>query len=812
MNVSLNWLNDHLDLSHMSLQEMDDLLTFAGVEVEGISQKGVPSDLVVVAQVKSAEQHPDADRLKVCMVDAGEDELRQIVCGAQNYSVGDKVPCALPGADLGGGFVIKEGKLRGVESKGMLCGADEIGMVAEEDGLMILSQDLKIGQPLQEIFDTDTIIEVEVTPNRPDLLSHTGMARELGALAGIERKELSVEGCKPFTPGSEPETASCEGMIKLSAADSCPFYTAVKISGVKVAESPVWLKTKLEAIGLRPINNVVDITNYALHELGHPLHAFDASKVDGALDIRMANDGEVFKALDEADYKLTEEDVVISDASGKALALGGIMGGFDSGVTDSTTDVILESAYFTPSNIRRSSRRLILSSDSSYRFERGTDSQAVLTSSAFAAHLIAAIAGGAIEGPTAVAGEAPQLTGEVELDEARLNQLMGDSISLEDAQGILTSLGLDKLDGALWSIPSYRLDLHRHIDLVEEIARVHGLDNVPSRFTGTFAHESEVDALYDYQMTLRHELAALGFYETQTIKLIAETSTDTTTAQMDTALPLRSLQDGDVIRVALPLSEDHAIMRPSLTPGLVATAARNIRQGVKSLRFFEIGRQFRNAGGGKAKDIESDSLALLMGGERRPATWSVKSGCQGQIDAFDVKAVVSAILPGKEIQLSPRARDGFILAADIQCDGKPVGVFAQLSPAKCRELGSDTPIYLVELDVKKCQQLCTGVSQVDELPQFPGSSRDAAMEAPIDLANADIEKVIKKHNEMLLVSSACFDLFTDPSGEKMAADKKSIAYTFHYRSAERTLKAKEVDQAHQKLLDQLTKVLPITFR
>ncbi|MCP5537386.1 MAG: phenylalanine--tRNA ligase subunit beta [Akkermansiaceae bacterium] len=803
MNVSLNWLNDHLDLSHMSLQEMDDLLTFAGVEVEAIHQKGVPSDRIVVAQVKSAEQHPDADKLKVCMVDAGEGELRQIVCGAQNYAVGDKVPCALPGADLGGGFVIKEGKLRGVESRGMLCGADEIGMVSEVDGLMILSQDLEIGKPLQQVFDTDTIIEVEVTPNRPDLLSHTGIARELAALAGIERKHHAI---------TEPDTASGEGVVQLSAPDSCPFYTAVKISGVTVAESPVWLKTKLEAIGLRPINNIVDITNYALHELGHPLHAFDAAKVDGALDIRMAADGEIFKALDEADYTLTSDDVVISDASGHALALGGIMGGLDSGVTETTTDIILESAYFTPAKIRRSSRRLLLSSDSSYRFERGSDPQQVLPSSAFAAKLIVELAGGKIEGPTALAGEAPQLTGEVALDEAKLNQLMGGSISLADAQGILTRLGLEQLGGNLWSIPSYRLDLHRHIDLVEEIARVHGLDNVPSRFSGTFAHESEIDAAYDYQMCVRNKLVALGFYETQTIKLIAASSPDLMTAQMDTALPLRPLQDGDVIRVALPLSEDHAIMRPSLTPGLVATAARNIRQGAKSLRLFEIGRQFRNVGGGKANDLEADSLAMLLGGERRPATWSVRSGCQGRIDAFDVKAAIAALLPTRDIQFTPRDREGFIIAADVQCDGKPIGVFAQLSPAKCRDLGSDSPIYLVELDVKKCQQLGTGAVQVDGLPQFPGSSRDAAMVAPIDLANAEIEKVVKKHNEMLLVSSACFDLFTDPTGEKMPVDKKSIAYTFHYRSPDRTLKANEVDQAHQKLLDKLSQALPITFR
>lgn len=800
MNVSLNWLNDHLDLSSMSLQEIDDLLTFAGVEVEGIAQKGVPSDQIVVAQVKSAEPHPDADRLKVCQVDAGEAELRQIVCGASNYKVGDKVPCALPGADLGGGFVIKEGKLRGVASMGMLCAAGEIGLVDEVDGLMILPADMEVGKPLQEIFDADTIIEVEVTPNRPDLLSHTGMARELSALAGLARKPLDL----PVAA-----TVACEHVVKISAADACPFYSAVKISGVTVADSPAWLQTKLEAIGLRPINNIVDITNYVLHELGHPLHAFDDSKISVPIDIRHATEGETFNALDEVEYTLTSEDVVISDASGAALALGGVMGGIDSGVSEATTDIILESAYFTPSNIRRTSRRLNLSSDSSYRFERGTDPQAVLAASAFAAKLITEIAGGSVENETCTAGNAPQLNSDVALDPAKLDQLMGGSISLEDAQDILTRLGLEKLDGNLWRVPSYRLDLHRHIDLVEEIARVHGLEKVPSRFTGTYVHESDVDTAYDYQMGLRRSLSALGFHETQTIKLIAETSPDATVAQMDTALPLRPLQDGDVIRVALPLSEDHAIMRPSLTPGLVATAARNIRQGVKSLLFFELGRQFRNVGGGKAKDLEADSLAMLLGGENKPATWSNKPSA---IDAFDVKATIAALLPNREIQFTRRDRDGFIIAADVQCDGKPIGVFAQLSPGKCRELGSDSPIYLVELDVKKCQQLGTVGVQVDELAQFPGSSRDAAMLAPVELSNADIEKVIKKHNEMLLVSSTCFDLFRDATGEKLPADKKSIAYTFHYRSPERTLKAKEVDQAHQKLLDQLAKALPITYR
>ena len=801
MNVSLNWLQERLDLSNYSIDQLDDLLTFAGVEVEGIQQNGLSTKLVVVAQIKEAAQHPDADRLKVCQVDAGEGSLRQIVCGAQNYSVGDKVPCALPGADLGGGFVIKDGKLRGVESKGMLCGAGEIGQVDKEDGLMILPEDVVIGTPLIEMFESDTIIEVEITPNRPDLLSHTGMARELSALTGIERKLHTY----PII-----DSAEALDFIEIQSPQQCPFYSAIKISNVSVAESPVWLKTKLEAIGLRPVNNIVDITNYVLHELGHPLHAFDAAKVEGNLVIRNAQDGEKFTALTGDDYTLISEDLLISDAAGKALALAGIMGGADSGVSNNTTDVILESAYFTPSFIRRSSRRTALTSDSSYRFERGSDPQNAVTAASYAAKLILEIAGGSVDGKQLIAGEPPVLVKPVKLDTVKLEQLMGDSISLERSKGILTSLGLTEGADDLWEIPHFRLDLGRHIDLVEEIARVHGLENVNSRFTSIYVAESDTDKAYDYQLDTKKILAARGFYETQTMKLIAENSTDNTIAKLADALPLRPLMEGDLIRVKLPLSEDHAIMRPSLVSGLVATAARNIRQGAKSLRFFEMGKQFRNAGGGKAKDLEAESLAILMSGESAPLNWA---NTEPQIaDLFDLKSIISSLLPNAVIQLKPRAREGFILAADVIADGKPLGVFAQLSPGRCRELDSTTPIYVAELDLKKLQQLSTASHKVDELPQFPGSSRDAAMEAPLSLSNAEIEQAIKKHNESLLVSFHCFDVFSDASGEKLAADKKSVGYSFLYRSDAKTLKAKEVDGAHQKLLAQLQSKLPISFR
>lgn len=801
MNVSLNWLQTHLDLSKHSIQELDDLLTFAGVEVEGIEQRGLSTELVVVAQIKEATQHPDADRLKVCQVDAGEGALRQIVCGAQNYKVGDKVPCALPGADLGGGFVIKEGKLRGVESRGMLCGASEIGLVDEEDGLMILPEDAVIGTKLIEMFDADTLIEVEITPNRPDLLSHTGMARELSALTHLPRKKLQIQ---PITT-----TAATAEDITLSKPELCPFYTATRISGITVKESPAWLQERLDAIGLRPINNIVDITNYVLHELGHPLHAFDATKVSGALDIRSAKDGEAFSALTGEEVTLSTEDLLISDAAGNPLALAGIMGGLDSGVTDTTTDIILEAAYFNPSSTRRTSRKTAISSDSSYRFERGSDPQQVASSAALAIQLIQELAGGTVEA-TKCAGSAPILTQPVQLDIPRLEQLMGGNISLDQAKAILSQLGLEEMDDNFWNIPSYRLDLTRHIDLVEEIARVHGLDNIKPRLQGTFADESAQDHSYDFQLKVKRQLAARGFFEAQTIKLISEHNVDQTVAQLKDALPLRPLIDGDLISVALPLSQDHAIMRPSLVPGLVAVAARNLAKGARSLRFFEIGRQFRNAGGGKAKDLEADSLALLLSGENAPKNWAhTKPSIQ---DFFDLKGSIAALLPRATVQLKPREREGFVLGADLLADGKPIGVVAQLSPSRCREINSPHPIYVAEIDMAKMQHLCSADYKFEELPQFPGSSRDAAIEAPIELSNADIEQALKKHNESLLIEFQCNDIFTDPTAQKIAANKKSMTYSFLYRSPDKTLKAKQVDEAHQKLLDALKTKLDISYR
>ncbi len=790
MQVSLSWLSTHLDLSSYTVPQLSDLLTFAGVEVEGIEERGVTTDKVVAAQIESFVQHPNADKLSVCQVNDGTG-TRQIVCGAKNFKAGDKVPLALPGAVLPGGFTIKEGKLRDVASLGMMCSGKELGLGDDHAGLLIMSPDSPVGTPFNQLNPADVLFDLEITPNRPDLLSHLGLARELSALTGIPLKgQRDYAAAKTKTAGSD---------IKLEAADACPLYTARLIKGVKVGPSPEWLRRRLESIGLRPINSIVDITNYVMMEMGQSLHCFDLDKLSGSIVVRNASEGEQMLALDGQTYTLLADDLVIADQK-RAVAIAGVMGGEETGVTEATTNVLLEAAWFTPSNIRRTSRRLGLSSDSSYRFERGIDPQQVQGASEFATKLILEIAGGTADDVLLVAGETPVLTSEITLDDDRARKLLGTpDLSSDEIRSILTKLGLT-LENGRWTVPSYRADLQRPVDLIEEIARVIGLDRVPSKMTAVAVPSDATDRAYDFAMTIRQALVNRGCFEAQTLRLVAD-------AQL-----ADTLGGGTGVAVKNPLSEDHTTLRPSIIPGLIATAALNIRQGADRLRFFELGRVFLKLPNGGSR--EEERLAILISGPVSPSSWHARTP-----QAADIHELMGIIqnLPGlSRVSIEPKAVKespaNFLLTSELRAGNRNLGWIAQLHPSRARDISARHPVYVAELLLSALRQGSTGPAKFEELPRFPGMTRDVAMEVPADLPHAKVSAFFASQKEPLFIASEVFDVFTDPSGQKIAKDRKSIAWTLTYRSPEKTLETAEVDAAHQRILAALEKALPATVR
>jgi phenylalanyl-tRNA synthetase beta chain len=800
MQVSLSWLSQHLDLTGYTTAQLSDLLTFAGIEVEGIEEKGVASDKVVIAQIKEFSQHPDADKLSVCQVDDGSGSLRQIVCGAKNFKAGDKVPLALPGAVLPGGFAIKEGKLRGVVSAGMLCSGKELGIGEDTGGLLILDPSLPVGKPFKEVVEADTLFDLEITPNRPDLLSHLGLARELAALTGLPLKGGKDHG----TPTSKARAAK-ETEVALKATDGCPYYTARIIKGVKVGPSPDWLKARLESIGLRPINNIVDITNFVLMEMGQPLHAFDLAKLQGGIIVRRANEGETILALDGAEQKLLPEDLVIADTT-RAVAIAGVMGGEETGVTEGTTDILLESAYFTPSGVRRTSRRLSIHSDSSYRFERGADPQQVHGASDLATKLILEIAGGTAEETLIAAGGAPILAVPVTLDEKRAHRLLGmPELKTEESHAILTKLGLAKQSGdveqSTWSIPSYRLDLQRSVDLVEEVARVIGLDRVPSKFTATFASGDATDRQYDHAMQLRQALVHRGFNEAQTLRLIATNQLTDSLGSNDPVAAGSALKN--------PLSEDHTTLRPSIVPGLIASAALNIRQGASRLRLFELGRVFLKLPNGQTR--EEERLAILLSGPVSPASWHARE--PQPADLSDLRGLVESLPGVANVEARPLKDTGaFLLHSDLRSGNRVLGWIAQLHPARARQIDARHPVYVAELLLSALRQGSSGPAKFTDLPRFPAVTRDVAMELAADIPHAKVNAFFTGLKEPLLVSADLFDVFTDSTGAKLPKDRKSVAWSLTYRAPDKTLETAEVDATHARIVAALEKALPVTIR
>jgi phenylalanyl-tRNA synthetase beta chain len=790
MKVSLNWLRDYVDFDGTPAA-LAELLTMAGVEVEGVETRGVNIDKVVVAQILASEPHPDADRLSVCRVDdgSGAQTLRQIVCGAKNYRVGDKVPLALPGATLPGNFQIKVGKLRGVQSEGMMCSAKELGLSGDAAGLLILSPDARVGAPIGEMFPGDTVFDLEITPNRPDLLSHIGLAREIAALTGKSlRWPAAAEWRKLAT---EPRDADAEFSVALAAdaEAACPFYSARLLKGVNVGPSPDWLRNRLESVGLRSINNVVDVTNYVLLERGQPLHAFDAQKIpSGGLEPRMARPGEEFLALDGKPYKLAAHHLVIAEKNGgKALALAGVMGGADSGVTTQTRDIVLESAYFAPAGIRRASRELGLSSDSSYRFERGVDPGAVADASLRAAQLVLQVAGGEARGlyVAQTPGFEEQAAGGqlVMLRPTRCRRLLGVDVPSARTHEILSGFGLRPVpdNDALWQIPSYRGDLTREVDLIEEVSRVVGLDQTPGRTRGFFAPVSEVDHAFDFQMALRRKLAGLGFAEARSLSLISETAA----------------KDSGGVRLKNPLSEEHAILRGSLLPGLLEAAGRNARLGTADLRLFELGRVFSvEAPAGKP---EPTRLAILVSGAAMPRSWRNAAG--RTLDFHDLRGIIESLAPGAKVDFKAIENPGdhLALAAEILLDGEVIGRAGQLNPARAKEFDLRAPTLTAELETAALQKLSLAGRRFSALARFPSVTRDLALVVDDAAPHGRIVGALRGAGEALLSDVELFDVFTDERGEKIPVGKKSLAYSLTYRAEDRTLKTEEVNAAHARL-------------
>jgi len=773
MKFSVNWLREFVDLPK-NPEEIAELLTRAGIETKNIETRGARIDNVVVSQITASSRHPNADRLTVCEVDDGSGTKRQIVCGATNYEVGDKVPLALPGAKLPNGTEIRKSKLRGVESEGMLCSAIELGLGSDAAGLLILSPEAKVGAPISDLFPSDTILDVEITPNRGDLLSHFGLAREIAALTGKKLKSTPRDAKIPVKKTG----------VTISATRECPFFSARKIDNVKVGPSPQWLRAKIESVGIRSINNIVDISNFVMLELGQPTHAFDADRLKGDIDVRLARDGEKFLALDGKTYALKREMCVVADQE-RAVGIGGVMGGEETGVTETTKNVLLEAAYFLPASIRKTARELNLPSDASYRFERGVDPEMVLRASARATELIQEIAGGAPAKEINVAGKLPANPSDVSLTYEKCDRVVGVAIKPKTVDEILEGFGLKKMSAAKitkWKIPSYRRDLQRDVDLIEEVVRAYGANKIPGVERGRYSPSSAADHAHDFESGWRSRLAAAGLNEARTSKLLPRERF----AFSESAIELRN-----------PLSEDAVALRPSILVGLLAVLDRNIRAGAERVAIFEIGRTFIPPKGKEERHLG----VLLWGNVASAPDW--RSQTNRRLDLFDLRGALDVVVP--KLSFRPGNFSDLGLPIDIYSGNRMIGFGGQLSSAKSNAPG---PVFVAELHADLLLKPDELTKKFREIEKFPAVTRDIAMIVPEEISYEKILRAIENPKEPLLESVELFDLFTEKVGEA----RKSLAYRLTYRDRSRTLTSEEVNAAHAKIRQRLRSDLGAELR
>jgi phenylalanyl-tRNA synthetase beta chain len=773
MKFSVNSLREFVDLPK-NPEKIAELLTRAGIETKNIETRGAKIDKVIVSQITASSRHPNADRLTVCEVDDGSGTKHQIVCGATNYKVGDKVPLALPGAKLPNGTEVRKSKLRGVESEGMLCSPIELGLGEDASGLLILSPDAKVGAPIGDLFPADMVLDVEITPNRGDLLSHFGLAREIAALTGKKLKSVPREANVHIKRSG----------VTIAATRECPFFSLRQIDNVKVGPSPEWLRAKIESVGIRSINNIVDISNLVMLELGQPTHAFDADKLKGAINVRLARAGEKFLALDGKTYSLKPDNCVVADQE-RSVGIGGVMGGEETGVTESTRNVLLEAAYFLPTSIRKTARELNIPTDASYRFERGVDPEMVLRASQRATELIREIAGGMPAKEVNVAGKLPANPADVSLSYEKCNCVAGIAIKPKTVDEILTGFGLMKTSAAKttkWKIPSYRRDLQRDVDLIEEVVRAYGANNIPGAERGRYSPASPADHAHDLETAWRSRLADAGLNEVRTSKLLPRERF----AFSEGAIELRN-----------PLSEDAVALRPSILAGLLAVLDRNIRVGAEHVAIFEIGRTFIPPSGKEERHLG----VLIWGNVASAPDWRLQTN--RPLDLFDLKGALECVVPS--LSFRPGKSSDLVLPVDIYSGDKMIGFGGQLSSAKSSAPG---PVFVAELHADLLLKPDETSKKFRELEKFPAVTRDIAMILPEETSHEKILRIIEEPREPLLESVALFDLFT----EQVGVARKSLAYRLTYRNRSRTLTSEEVNEVHARIRERLKRELGVTLR
>ena len=805
MKLSMKWLNEYVQVPD-DLKAFCDFLDMTGTGVEGVEKTGAAFDKIVTAQIVEKQPHPDSDHLWVCKVDVGEwnvgsdgnPEPLQIVCGAQNFEQGDHIVTALVGATLPGDFTIKKSKLRGVTSMGMNCSERELGLSDSHEGIIVLPEDAPVGMPFADYMKmSDTVLDLEITPNRPDCLSMVGMAREVGAMY---RADVTL----PIYELEEDESLpSVDDLctVEVQDPDRCARYTARVIKDVKIGPSPKWLAERVTAAGARSINNVVDVTNYILFLYGQPLHAFDYDKLVGAdgkahIIVRAAEDGEKFTTLDEIDRTLTSDMTVIATPE-KAVALAGVMGGLETEIEEDSSTVLLEAATFEHGRTSRTSRNLGLISESSMRYERGVDDNPIADYSAAAAALLAEVSGGVVCPGIVDVYPAPTKPVELQFRVPRFTQMMGVEVPRADIVDILERLDCDVVDDGSDTLqvtaPTCRPDLEREIDLYEEVLRLWGMDLVPPTLP---ASPNRVGALTDDQLKLRivnRAMTAAGLNETTTYSF----------ADPDELKKLRMPAEGlgDPVELINPMNAEQSVMRQSIIPGLLRSVAYNQAHGVKNVQLYETGVVYA-AHEGQKKPKEKQKLAGVLAGCMRDASWNAPSV---PFDFFDGKGAIESLarelaianlrFKALEADEAPFLQPG--RAAQVLAGGSALGWVGEIHPLAANAYEAEAPVVAFELDLEALYKAARPARDYVDVPEFPPVSIDVAFVVNEDVTNERMVQCIKSAAGKLLADVRLFDVYRDDA--RLGAGKKSMAYALTFRAPDRTLIGEEVDKAVQKL-------------